>query len=111
MLVFAVLIIGGYFGYQIMISSVKAAYDLCLEVTLEQVEDSEAKLLSCGAKREVYEELASCVVSAQKINNLNSFLYSPLGYKLKIDTLIGAHNEVCRSSKVDMPGEGIYLEY
>lgn len=107
MLVLAILVIGGYFIYQTTIGSAERAYSFCLELTKEQLVLAEQ--LSCGAQREVLEELSSCIVTVQRQSNIKSFLYNPLGFKIKIDTLIETHNEECPNSEVKIPEEGLYF--
>ncbi len=109
MLVFALIIVVGYVSYQMFVGSIRAAYDICVTTAQEALSDSTQ--MSCGLKREILEEFASCIVVVQKESNVKAYLYSPLGYKSQVDTLIETHNEECPASRVKLPSEGVYLEY
>lgn len=109
MLVFALILVCGYMGYSMLVGGVRASYDLCLEMAQEELVAASGE--SCGSKREIAEELVSCIEVVKKETNLKAYLYSPMGYKSKVTTLVETHNEQCPNSLVKPPGEGIYLEY
>ncbi len=108
MLVIAILVVGVFFGYQKMVGGAQAAYQICLDEAT--VSPEEFARYTCGLKREMYEELARCIIVAQEQSNITAFLYSPLGVKSKVTVLIETHNNECTQSVVKIPREGLYLE-
>lgn len=108
-LVLAVLIIAAFLGYQSLVGTARSAYEICIEVA--KADEVAVQNLTCGAKREVLEDLARCIVTVQKESNINSFLYNPMGYKSEVDTMIGTHNAECQQSRVEIPEEGLYVTY
>jgi hypothetical protein len=109
LLVIALLLVGGFLLYRMTIGNVQDSYQFCVDQALTGKADTAT--LSCGAQRTVYEELISCVTSVQKKSFVGTMLYKPFGTKDKVETLIYEHNDECRESTVEMPGEALYVSY
>lgn len=107
LLVIAAISIGGFILYQMLIGPVRVSYQLCIAVAQDATVDDIH--MSCGAKRQVYEELTQCIETVQSQSNINSILYSPFGFKAEVDTLLETHNKECPNSKVKLPQETLYI--
>ncbi len=93
--------------YQSTIGKVKSEFNFCIDTANQS--RAEDVLASCSTKEVIYQELSNCAVAVQKNGALPSLLYSPLGFKSKVDLLISIHNEDCPKNAIKSPGEGLYL--
>ncbi len=108
-LVLAIIAIGVYFGYVMIVGGVKAAYDPCITIAKETMDQESGE--SCTTKQQVMQDLVTCIEDAKKEDNFKAYLYGPLGYESTVGTMVINHNKECRNSKVTVPGEGLYLQY
>lgn len=99
--------IGIFLLYQMFVGRSRTNYNFCLSSA--ETARAEMTARSCEAKKDIYAELSSCIVAAQKQGTVASFLYGPLGIESRVELLITAHNEECPSHKVNAPGESLYL--
>jgi hypothetical protein len=107
LLVIAIICIAAFFLYQKTIGSTKLSYKFCVDQATSFKNENLAA--SCGVKREVYEELLTCITTVQQENIAGSLLYGPTGTKNTIELLIAEHNQACPQSLVKAPTEGIYI--
>lgn len=99
--------IGIFLLYQTFVGRASANYNFCLNSA--ETARAEMTARSCEAKKDIYVELSSCIIAAQKQGTAAAFLYGPLGIENRVKLLITAHNEDCPSEKVSVPGESLYL--
>ncbi len=99
--------IGIFLLYQTFVGRTSANYSYCL--TSAETARAEMTDRSCKVKKDIYTELSSCIIAAQKQGAVASFLYGPLGIESKVKLLMTAHNEDCPAEKVSAPGESLYL--
>lgn len=99
--------IGIFLLYQSFVGRSSSSYTYCL--TSAETARTEMTTRSCEAKKDIYTELSSCIIAAQKQGTVASLLYGPLGIESRVKLLITAHNEDCPSEKVNVPGESLYL--
>ncbi|MDQ5951195.1 MAG: hypothetical protein QG639_472 [Patescibacteria group bacterium] len=108
--VWCLLIVGVYLGYQFSIGAVFREYQDCYDTAaLELASGNVPENQLCVIEKLEYEEMSSCVQSIQQASNLVSFLYQASPAKKDIERDIEIHNEACPVNKIDPPPESFYI--
>lgn len=108
--IWAVLVVGVYFGYQFTIGNVFREYQSCHErAALELASLEVAETQKCVVAKLEYEKMNECVIELQRSSNLVSFLYQAAPAKKDIDADLDLHNENCPSNEIDPPEQSFYI--
>lgn len=108
--IWAVLVVGIYFGYQFTIGGVFKEYQDCydtaaLELASQDIPDNQR----CVVAKLEYDDMVSCVQNIQQASNLVGFLYQGSPARKEIEKDLETHNDECKLNKVKAPQEAFYI--
>ena len=111
LLLFALLIVGGYFLFQYTIGAINNNYQNCWQFSQDKITEINANSSNnCSLVASAYEDMFACIEDVQATGNVESFVYQASPVRGNVEAAIIEHNIECSGFKVRPPKQKIFIQ-
>lgn len=112
LLLFALLLVGGYFLYQYTIGRINNNFRTCYQTAQNDIVSiqSSSSLNACPPIAKAYENMFSCIEDLQSQGNIQSFVYQSSPVRAEVEAAVIEHNVECSGHKVNPPKQKIFVQ-